>query len=61
MSRAAEPLDAWVARVFVRREGLYPVSMPAADDLKEHAASNPGTLRIEDMKGTVLWPEGSMQ
>ena len=59
MSSESEPLDKRVARVFVRRKGRYPVSMPVTEDLRSHASSNSGTLRIEDMEGNVLWSEGN--
>lgn len=51
--------------IFVRAEGFYPVQLsglkPAAIEAADHAALNPGTLRIEDMRGVVLWPEGTCQ
>ena len=59
MSGTAKPLDAWVARVFVRQEGSCRAALPAGDDLDQLARANPGTLRIEDMDGHVMWPEWS--
>jgi hypothetical protein len=51
--------------IFIRQEGFYPVTLsgkkPAAVEAADHAALNPGTLRIEDMNGNVLWPEGTKQ
>jgi hypothetical protein len=41
--------------IFFRKEGFYPVMVYDDCDLGEHAELNPGTLRIEDMKGNVLW------
>jgi hypothetical protein len=45
--------------VFFRAEGFYPIEIPLGFDtperLAEHAALNPGTLRIEDTHGTILW------
>lgn len=41
--------------VFFREEGWYPLDLPEWDDLAEHARRNPGTLRIEDLDGNVLW------
>lgn len=45
--------------IFVRSEGWYPVmglrSRPLAEQAAEHAALNPGTLWVEDMRGNVLW------
>jgi hypothetical protein len=48
------------------REGMfYPVQLsglkPSAVEAADHAALNPGTLRIEDLSGNVLWPEGTKQ
>lgn len=38
------------------REGMfYPIDVPEDDDLAKHAELNPGTLRIEDIRGKVLW------
>lgn len=59
--RPLPPPSEWVARIFIRAEGFYSVALPADDDLNEHARCNPGTLRIEDLDGNVLWPEGSKQ
>jgi len=51
--------------IFIREEGFYPIQLwgdkPSAVEAAEHAACNPGTLRIEDMRGNVLWPEGTKQ
>lgn len=42
---------------------FYPIEFhgkkPAAEEAADHAALNPGTLRIEDIDGNVLWPEGT--
>lgn len=49
--------------IFFREGMFYPITLsgtkPAADECADHAALNPGTLRIEDMVGNVLWPKGS--
>lgn len=59
------PQSEWVPRVFVRAhvrgDEFYVIGLPADDDLNRHAELNPGTLRIEDIEGNVLWPEGSKQ
>ena len=55
------PQHEWVPRVFVRDAGFYVIPLPDDDDLSRHAELNPGTLRIEDIDGNVLWPEGSRQ
>jgi len=45
--------------IFVRAEGFYPVQgvrgVPLRQQAEDHAALNPGTLRIEDTAGNVLW------
>lgn len=55
------PREQWVPRIFFRESGFYVIDLPADDDLNEHARLNPGTLRIEDAVGNVLWPEGTRQ
>ncbi|WP_374322879.1 hypothetical protein [Brevundimonas sp.] len=54
------PQDQWVPRVFFRTdergEGMfYIIDLPEDDDLNAHAELNPGTIRIEDVAGNVLW------
>jgi len=45
--------------VFFRQGMFYPLDVPAWDEWPEkHAAANPGTLRIEDAVGNVLWEAG---
>ena len=45
--------------IFIRREGFYPIQGVRGLDLRkqaeDHALLNPGTLRVEDVKGNVLW------
>jgi hypothetical protein len=44
--------------VFFREGGFYVVNTyedEGFEQLAEHAALNPGTIRIEDMHGNVLW------
>ena len=48
-------------RIFFREEMFYPLMLPSDDDLNTHAENNPGTLKIEDIFGNVLWPEGTKQ
>lgn len=43
--------------IFFRAEGWYPITLPVGEDLEPHVKCNPGTLRIEDIKGKVLWPK----
>lgn len=51
--------------LFIRADCFYPVQLfgekPTAVEAAEHAELNPGTLRIEDMHGNVIWPEGTKQ
>lgn len=51
--------------IFVRADCFYPVQLmgekPTVIEAAEHAELNPGTLRIEDMEGNVIWPEGTKQ
>ncbi len=45
--------------VFVREGFIYPVQgvvgVPLPEQARQHAELNPGTLRVEDVSGTVLW------
>lgn len=41
--------------IFRRAEGWYPLDLPITDDLSAHAERNPGTIRIEDIEGNILW------
>ncbi len=41
--------------IFFRQGMFYPLELPITDDLAVHAEHNPGTLRIEDTKGNILW------
>ena len=41
--------------LFHRKEGWYPIEAPIDDDLAHHAELNPGTLKITDIDGNILW------
>lgn len=45
--------------LFIRKEGFYPIEALPNVDLKKQAEDsalrNPGTLRVEDMRGNILW------
>lgn len=45
--------------IFIRAEGFYPIEALPDRDLAQqavdHAELNPGTLRVEDVDGNVLW------
>lgn len=51
--------------IFFREGMFYPIQLsglkPTLEEVADHAELNPGTLRIEDLKGNVLWPEGTKQ
>lgn len=59
--RILPPREQWVPRIFIREGVFYVIDLPVDEDLNLHATLNPGTLRIEDMSGNVLWPEWSAQ
>lgn len=50
-----------ITAIFFRDEGFYPVQFagikPPEREAAEHAVLNPGTRRIEDADGNVLWWE----
>ena len=50
------PRHEWVPRVFRRADSFYIIDLPEDDDVAEHAALNPGTVRVEDVLGNQLWP-----
>lgn len=56
MTRILPPRDQWVPRVFRREDVFYVIDLPVDEDLAVHAKLNPGTLRIEDVSGSQLWP-----
>jgi hypothetical protein len=45
--------------IFVRATHFYPIQGVLGVDLKkqaaDHAELNPGTVRVEDLEGNVLW------
>ena len=49
-----------VTVIFFRAEGWYPMEVPIDADLAAHARCNPGTIRIEDLGGRILWPPTKM-
>ncbi len=46
--------------LFFRDDHFYPVQLSGtkstADEVPDHVALNPGTLRVEALSGEVLWP-----
>lgn len=41
--------------IFVRAEGFYPLVLHDDADARVNAECNPGTLRVEDAKGRIVW------
>ena len=41
--------------IFFRMEGWYPVELRDDEDAKVNAELNPGTLRVETIKGRTVW------
>lgn len=50
---AGEPLDTPVT--FIREDCFYVIVGRKSEDWGRHAELNPGTKRIEDMEGNILW------
>lgn len=42
--------------IFFRKEGWYPVEAKDDADVLRHVPLNPGTLRVENVEGRVIWP-----
>jgi len=59
---SAQPPHPYNETVIFRRDGMfYPVVGTICEDWSVHAELNPGTLAIERIDGTRIWPEGSKQ
>lgn len=43
--------------VFFREDSFYPISLPDDASLADHAKANPGTKRVTDVNGKVLWEQ----
>lgn len=43
--------------LFYRDEMIYVIDLLGDDDAIANAECNPGTRRVEDMKGVQVWPE----
>jgi hypothetical protein len=41
--------------VFFRKGMFYPIEMKDDADAKVNAECNPGTIRVEDINGRVVW------
>ena len=46
---------------FHRKEGFYPLELADDDDACRNAECNPGTIRVMDIHGRVVWPVGEPQ
>lgn len=46
-----------VPRLFIRKDRRYVLYLSPNESLNYHVECNPGTMRIEDEAGKVLWPE----
>ena len=59
-----------ITLVFFREGFFYPMNIPSMPDgmpdksikkiARDNAECNPGTLRVEDLNGHVLWRAGGM-
>lgn len=50
--------------IFIRAEGFYPLELADDKTAIDNALCNPGTLRVEDVEGRIVWrdpaqPQGS--
>ena len=43
--------------IFFRDETFYPIELYDDDDAIVNALCNPGTTKVEDTKGKVIWEE----
>jgi len=48
-------LASYKTYIFFREEGWYPVECRDDDEVPEHVALNPGTLKVEDTHGRLVW------
>ncbi len=40
--------------IFVRKDGWYPLELPQ-ETVEDNATCNPGTIRVEDVDGHIVW------
>lgn len=52
--RKAKKADSFTV-IFFRKNGWYPVTLKKGEDFTKHIDLNPGTERVEDIAGNVLW------
>jgi hypothetical protein len=41
--------------LFIRKEHFYPIELEDDEEARRHAELNPGTVRVEDIYGNVIW------
>ena len=41
--------------IFFRKEGWYPLVLRDDEDARTNAETNPGTVRVENIDGRVIW------
>lgn len=41
--------------IFFRKEGFYPIECRDDADARVQAEMNPGTLKVEDIDGNIVW------
>ena len=52
-----KPASAYcIPYVFFRKGGFYIVNLSGDEDVLPNVELNPGTLRVEDITGRVVWP-----
>lgn len=49
--KLASPVETFI---FIRADGFYPLELPC-ETVADNAECNPGTLRVENIKGEVVW------
>lgn len=42
--------------IFFREAGWYPLELKDDLDAQQNAETNPGTLKVEDINGRIVWP-----
>jgi len=59
MTQTALEIDPEEVLLFIRAEGFYPIEavkgIPLEKQAQDQAMINPGTLRVEDRRGKILW------
>jgi hypothetical protein len=53
--RAAAKTQGGTVYVFFREGMFYPITLRNDEDARRNAECNPGTLRVEDIDGNIVW------